>query len=46
MRNISLGQITILLLFCFLMFGDFFSLKKKLNRFVQLNRKKYRKKGN
>lgn len=30
MRNIGFGQIIILLLLCFLLFGDFFSLKKKL----------------
>lgn len=30
MRNIGLGQFLVLLLLCFLLFGDFFSLKKKL----------------
>lgn len=30
MRNIGLSQIVLLLLLCFLLFGDFFKLKKKL----------------
>ena len=48
MRNISFGQILILLLVCFLLFGDFASLKKKLvtifkkgfNAIEKTNRKK------
>ena len=48
MRNVSFGQILILLLICFLLFGDFNSLKKKLvntfkkgfNLFEKTNRKK------
>lgn len=30
MRNVGFGQIIILLLLCFLLFGDLSSLKKKL----------------
>lgn len=30
MRNIGFGQILVLLLLCFLLFGDLSSLKKKL----------------
>lgn len=30
MRNIGFGQFLVLLLLCFLLFGDFFRLKKKL----------------
>jgi hypothetical protein len=30
MRNVGFGQILVLILLCFLLFGDFFSLKKKL----------------
>lgn len=48
MRNISFGQILVLLLICFLLFGDFVSVKKKfisfvkksLNFFLKKNRKK------
>ena len=48
MRNISFGQILVLLLICFLLFGDFVSVKKKfigfvkksLNIFLKKNRKK------
>jgi Sec-independent protein translocase protein TatA len=48
MRNIGFGQILVLLLLCFLLFGDFFSLKKKLveigkqvnNYILKNNRKK------
>ena len=29
MRNISIGQILVLIALCFLLFGDFNSLKKK-----------------
>lgn len=35
MRNISFGQILVLLLICFLLFGDFVSVKKKLSVFVK-----------
>ena len=35
MRNISFGQILVLLLLCFLLFGDFSSLKK---RFVGISK--------
>ena len=49
MRNISFGQILILILICFLLFGDFVSVKKKLSAFVKNSLdfffKKYRKKG-
>lgn len=50
MRNIGFGQIIILLLLCFLLFGDFFSLKKKLvdlgkNINSYLSQKNNRKKG-
>ena len=49
MRNIGLGQFLVLLLLCFLLFGDFFSLKKKLIKIgKQLNTyllKNDRKKG-
>lgn len=30
MRNVGFGQILVLILLCFLLFGDFFSFKKKL----------------
>ena len=30
MRNVGFGQILVLVLLCFLLFGDFSSLKKKL----------------
>ena len=48
MRNIGFGQILVLLLLCFLLFGDFFSFKKKLveigkqvnNYILKNNRKK------
>lgn len=30
MRNISFGQILVLAIICFLLFGDFFNFKKKL----------------
>jgi Sec-independent protein translocase protein TatA len=47
-RNISFGQILLLLLLCFLLFGDFYKLKKKLieigkqinNYLLKNNRKK------
>lgn len=49
MRNIGFGQILVLLLLCFFLFGDFISLKKKLidlsknvNSYIS---KKNRKKG-
>ena len=49
MRNISLGQILVLLFLCFLLFGDFVGFKKKLlvivkkcGKFIS---KKNRKKG-
>ena len=49
MRNISFGQIIILLLIGFLLFGDFSSLKKNLTIFIEkyniFNNKKNRKKG-
>jgi Sec-independent protein translocase protein TatA len=49
MRNISFGQILVLLLICFLLFGDFVSVKKKLIGFVKKSVgfffKKNRKKG-
>nr|QYJ09262.1 Sec-independent protein translocase component tatA/E [Pleurosigma sp. mgcode 4] len=49
MRNISFGQILILLFLCFLLFGDFISLKKKLlvviKKFIKLISKENRKKG-
>jgi Sec-independent protein translocase protein TatA len=50
MRNIGFGQILVLLLICFLLFGDLFSLKKKLIEIgKQVNNyllKNNRKKGN
>lgn len=49
MRNISFGQILILIVLCFLLFGDFFNLKKKLNQlkkqFYGFINTKNRKKG-
>lgn len=49
MRNIGFGQILVLILLCFLLFGDFSSLKKKLiNVGKQINNylsKNNRKKG-
>lgn len=49
MRNISFGQILVLLLICFLLFGDLVSVKKKLTNFVKKSLgfffKKNRKKG-
>lgn len=49
MRNIGLGQILVLLLLCFLLFGDFSSLKKKIiDMGRQVNHyfiKNHRKKG-
>ena len=30
MRNLGLGQVIILLLLCFLLFGDFSGMKKKI----------------
>ena len=48
MRNISLKQIIIVILVFFLLFGDFFNLKKKvtvyLNDFKNYVNKKNRKK--
>ena len=35
MRNVSFGQIIVLLLICFLLFGDYFSFKKKLINLVK-----------
>ena len=50
MRNISFGQILILLILCFLLFGDFVSFKKKfvvfVKKFVKVFSKENRKKGN
>lgn len=50
MRNIGLGQILVLLLLCFLLFGDFSSIKKSfidvsksINDFLFKNN---RRKGN
>lgn len=50
MRNIGLGQILVLLLLCFLLFGDFSSLKKS---FINISKsvndflfKNNRRKGN
>ncbi len=48
MRNVSFGQIFILLCICVLLFGDLFSLKKKIiylvkelkNSLLKKNRKK------
>lgn len=49
MRNISFGQILVLAIICFLLFGDFFNLKKKLaalkKQFNDTFFKKNRKKG-
>lgn len=49
MRNISFGQILILLFLCFLLFGDFVNIKKKLlvfiKKLVKLFSKENRKKG-
>ena len=49
MRNISFGQILVLLLICFLLFGDYVNVKKKLTGFVKKSLnfffKKNRKKG-
>lgn len=50
MRNISLGQILILLLLCFLLFGDFVMFKKKLINLIKkllsfFFKSKNRKKG-
>ena len=49
MRNISFGQILILLILCFLLFGDFVNLKKKLvvivKKCISFIEKKNRKKG-
>ena len=49
MRNISFKQILVLILIFFFLFGDFFSLKKKLKDLLRyLNNsifKKHRKKG-
>lgn len=49
MRNISFSQIIVLIIICFLLFGDFFKLKKKLNNLKkQFNNSfstKNRKKG-
>ena len=50
MRNIGLGQVLVLLLLCFLLFGDFSRLKKKLieiNKFLNryFLKKRSRKKG-
>lgn len=42
MRNISFSQILILLLFCFLVFGDFFRFKKFIN--FNYNKKNSKKK--
>jgi hypothetical protein len=50
MRNIGFGQFLVLLLLCFLLFGDFAGLKKKLIDFTKLTisffSKNSRKKGN
>ena len=50
MRNISIKQILILLLISFFFFGDFFSIKKKLQKLVKRTThflfKYNRKKGN
>lgn len=50
MRNIGLGQILVLLLLCFFLFGDFSSLKKSfINTSKSINDflfKNSRKKGN
>lgn len=35
MRNISFGQILVLLLICFLLFGDFVNVKKKLTVLIK-----------
>ena len=35
MRNISIGQIVILLLIFFLLFGDFNNLKKKVKKLIK-----------
>lgn len=35
MRNISFKQILILVLIFFFLFGDFFSVKKKINQLVK-----------
>lgn len=49
MRNVSIGQILVLILICFLLFGDFHSIKKKGKTIIkQINNylnKKNRKKG-
>ena len=49
MRNTGFGQILVLLLLCFLLFGDLSSLKKKLTDIgKQINNylsKSHRKKG-
>ena len=49
MRNISFGQILILLFLCFLLFGDFVGLKKKflanIKKFSKFISKENRKKG-
>lgn len=50
MRNISFGQILVLVLVCFLLFGDFMVVKKKIKSFIKnsLNFffEKDKKKGN
>lgn len=49
MKNISFGQVIVLIVLCFLLFGDFFILKKKLNQlkkqFYNFIETKNRKKG-
>ena len=52
MKNISFGQIIVILLFGFLLFGDFSILVKNLSNFIkkyklnEIFKKKTRKKGN
>ena len=49
MKNIGFGQFLVLLLLCFLLFGDFISSKKRLNRnFLEIKKyvtNRFRKKG-
>nr|YP_010377412.1 Sec-independent protein translocase component tatA/E [Navicula tsukamotoi]QYB23099.1 Sec-independent protein translocase component tatA/E [Navicula tsukamotoi] len=46
MRNIGFGQILVLILLCFLLFGDVSRLKEKLLKFCNSIGKKFRKKRN
>ena len=34
MRNISIGQVIILLIICFLLFGDFSNVRKKIKLII------------